>query len=363
MPAIKRSLTDHQAHSLWQAERVRQAVDWMWLSPLTAEKTIAIFCFTPTPAATAACNVPGILRRTVERREEERNHESFRTESSQLCYTKYTLGLFVTHRRSRLCLQDSCLPAFSQLPVRLPANNLSPASFSQPRRHAAKPLSIPTFPVIPTLQPVSVYRHYCNKLASGFGCYQGTASTNVTEHGEGELTATGRKASTVHHLLFSSLGSRRVNGLFLPRCSVHAKRFVSLMLWTTEEARSLSPVSHQQPIFFKSTRSPFSDSSQSSCPPLCLVLKPHAEELDGDEEEAEEDDEDEDDDRELWTFPPCTPPPTCSARVGNGTHSNTHGNHRSIKEDTNHLARQAEPWEHLSFLIGQGVAMVQVVMY
>lgn len=36
--------------------------------------------------------------------------------------------------------------------------------------------------------------------------------STVTEHREGELTATGRKASAVHHLLFSSLRSRRVNG-------------------------------------------------------------------------------------------------------------------------------------------------------
>lgn len=100
-------------------------------------------------------------------------------------------------------------------------------------------------------------------------------------------------------------------------------------------------------------KGPFSDSSQSSCPPLCLVLKPHAEELD----EAEDEDEDE---REPWsTFPPLAPP-TCSARAVHGSHSNTHGNHRSIKEDADHLARQAE---HLSLLIGQGVAMVQVVMY
>lgn len=119
-------------------------------------------------------------------------------------------------------------------------------------------------------------------------------------------------------------------------------------------------------------KGPFSDSSQSSCPPLCLALKPHAEEPDGDEEEEddddddeeEEEDEDEGDDRDPWSaFPLCPPPLTCSPPAGHGSHSNTHGNHRSIKEDADHLARQAEPWEHLSLLIGQGVAMVPVVMY
>ncbi|TKS80343.1 hypothetical protein D9C73_013424 [Collichthys lucidus] len=102
-------------------------------------------------------------------------------------------------------------------------------------------------------------------------------------------------------------------------------------------------------------KGPFSDSNQSSCPPLCLVLKPQVEELDSDEDEEEDDDdEDEGDDREPWSaFPPCPPPPTCSARVGHGSHSNTHGNHRNIKEDADHLARQEEPWEHLSLLIGQ----------
>lgn len=97
------------------------------------------------------------------------------------------------------------------------------------------------------------------------------------------------------------------------------------------------------------------------------MLKPNAKELDGDDAEEEEEDEDEEeegDDKEPWSaFPPCPPPPTCSARVGHGSQSNTHGNHRSIKEDADHLTRQEEPWEHLSLLIGQGVAMVQVVMY
>lgn len=93
------------------------------------------------------------------------------------------------------------------------------------------------------------------------------------------------------------------------------------------------------------------------------MLKPHGEEPEGDVEEKE-DDEDEGDERDpCSTFPTCPPLPTCSAWVGHGSHSNTHGNHRSIKDDANHLASQAEPWEHLSLLIGQGVAMVPVVMY
>lgn len=80
------------------------------------------------------------------------------------------------------------------------------------------------------------------------------------------------------------------------------------------------------------------------------MLKPHGEVLD----EDEDDDEDEGDDSEPWSvFPPLAPPPTCSAWAGHGSHSNAHGNHRNIKEDANHLARQEEPWEHLSFLIGQ----------
>lgn len=76
-----------------------------------------------------------------------------------------------------------------------------------------------------------------------------------------------------------------------------------------------------------------------------------SEELDSDEEEEDDDDEDE---REPWSaFPPCPPLPTCSALVGRGSHSNTHGNHRIIKEVADHLARQEEPREHLSLLIGQ----------
>lgn len=110
-------------------------------------------------------------------------------------------------------------------------------------------------------------------------------------------------------------------------------------------------------------KGPFSDSSQSSCPPLCLVLKPHAEVPDGANEEDEEEDEG-GDDRDPWSaLEPCPPPFTCSAGQGHGSHNKTHGNHRSIKEEADHLAREAEPWVHLSFLIGQGVAMVPVVMY
>lgn len=76
-----------------------------------------------------------------------------------------------------------------------------------------------------------------------------------------------------------------------------------------------------------------------------------SEELDGGEEDEEEDGGDE---KEPWSvFPPCPPMPTCSALAGHGSHSNTQGNHRIIKEDANHLARQEEPWEQLSLLIGR----------
>lgn len=66
------------------------------------------------------------------------------------------------------------------------------------------------------------------------------------------------------------------------------------------------------------------------------------------EEEGDEDDKEE--------MEPCggfPSPPTCSAGAGHGSHSNTHGIHRIIKEETDHLARQEEPWEHRSLLAGQ----------
>lgn len=73
--------------------------------------------------------------------------------------------------------------------------------------------------------------------------------------------------------------------------------------------------------------------------------------------------EEEGDDEEMEPWRGFPSPATCSAGVGHGSHSSTHGIHRIIKEDTDHLARQEEPWEHLSLLTGQRVAMVPVVMY
>lgn len=99
---------------------------------------------------------------------------------------------------------------------------------------------------------------------------------------------------------------------------------------------------------------PFSDSSQSSCPLLCRVLNPHAVELEGLEGN---------DDEDVSGFPPLgAGGPTSAPRPGHGNHSKTQGNHSSIKDDADHLAQGAEPWMYLSFLIGQGVAMVPGVM-
>lgn len=93
------------------------------------------------------------------------------------------------------------------------------------------------------------------------------------------------------------------------------------------------------------------------------MLNPQAAELEGDEED-EEDDAETGEDREPWRAFPLGPPlPACSAWVGHGSHSNTQDNHRSIKDDAGVLARLGKPWEHLSLLTGQGVAMVPVVMY
>lgn len=47
----------------------------MWQSPLTAVRAIAIFCFTPTPAATAAHNVPAVSLGTEGGREGGRRGE------------------------------------------------------------------------------------------------------------------------------------------------------------------------------------------------------------------------------------------------------------------------------------------------
>lgn len=51
---------------------------WIWQSPLTAEKTIAIFCFTPTPAATAARNVPAVSWRVLKGRKGGREMRNVR---------------------------------------------------------------------------------------------------------------------------------------------------------------------------------------------------------------------------------------------------------------------------------------------
>lgn len=77
-----------------------------------------------------------------------------------------------------------------------------------------------------------------------------------------------------------------------------------------------------------------------------------SEELAGGDEDEDEDEDDEGDEREPWNaFPPCPPMPNCSALAGRGSHSNIQGNHRIIKEDANHLARQEKPWVQLSLLI------------
>lgn len=71
----------------------------------------------------------------------------------------------------------------------------------------------------------------------------------------------------------------------------------------------------------------------------------------GDEDEVDEDEEG--DEREPWSaLPPRAPMPNCSALLGSGSHSNIQGNHRIIKEDADHLARQEKPRVQLSLLIG-----------
>ncbi len=86
------------------------------------------------------------------------------------------------------------------------------------------------------------------------GSYVGQPPHTITHTQTQTVCPTGN-CFLLRRLLPPDCFHHRATGLFLPHCSVHTKLSVSLMLWTTEDACSLSPDTSKPP----------------STPTLCLI--------------------------------------------------------------------------------------------